>query len=236
MNIEDCLLTKATKCGRNCVSMVPKGIVVHYVGNPGSSALGNRNYFENGSGGLGVSSHYIIGLSGEIIRCIPDCECAAHAGVSYGSQWNEMAKTNNSKYIGIECCHPSSDGKFNDYTIDSLIELVTDLCIRYNLDPEKDVYRHYDVTGKSCPLYYTNKPTEWTALKNKIKNNYNQVKAAKTDQANAPSTWADQAWTWAKSNNLNDGTRPKDPTTREEVANILHKTYQLILKTLTSSK
>ena len=47
-------------------------IAVHYVGNPGSSAKANRDYFENQkNGGRYVSSHFIIGLSGEIIQCIP---------------------------------------------------------------------------------------------------------------------------------------------------------------------
>ena len=50
-------------------------IAVHYVGNPGSTAIANRNYFENQkNGGRYVSSHLIVGLSGEIIQCIPFTE------------------------------------------------------------------------------------------------------------------------------------------------------------------
>ena len=51
-------------------------IVVHWVGNAGSSALGNRNYFESlaKTHKTYASSHYIIGLDGEIIRCIPENE------------------------------------------------------------------------------------------------------------------------------------------------------------------
>ena len=47
-----------------------KGVVIHYTGNPGTTAMQNRNYFE----GLAekkdtkASSHFIIGLSGEIIQ------------------------------------------------------------------------------------------------------------------------------------------------------------------------
>ena len=49
-----------------------KKIAVHYVGNPNTSALANRNYFENcKEGGRYVSSHYIVGLKGEVIQCIP---------------------------------------------------------------------------------------------------------------------------------------------------------------------
>ncbi|MDR1558339.1 MAG: N-acetylmuramoyl-L-alanine amidase [Clostridiales bacterium] len=175
MKIEDRLLTPGVSHGRSGRSMVPKGVVVHYVANPGSSALANRNYFENGSGGAGVSAHYIIGLNGEILRCVPDTERAVHAGKSYGLAWNEMAKTNNSRLIGIECCHPAIDGKFNSHTIDSLVELAADLCKRYKLDPLKDVYRHYDVCGKMCPLYYVNHASDWNVMKNKIKAMYDRI-------------------------------------------------------------
>lgn len=75
-------------------------IAVHYVGNAGSSAVANRNYFQNTS--TSVSSHYIIGLDGEIIRCIPEDEIS----------W--CTNQANSYTISIENCHPSSDGIFNN--------------------------------------------------------------------------------------------------------------------------
>jgi len=235
MTITDALLTMGVNHGRSGKSLVPQGIVVHYVANPGSSAMGNRNYFENG--GTGVSAHFVIGLNGEILRCVPENEVAAHVGASYGAAWNEMVKTNNSKFLGIECCHPAADGKFNDNTIASLTWLAADLCRRFKLDPNKDVYRHYDVCGKMCPIYYVNKPDEWIALKNIFITAYNQMigaqtaaPAAKPAVSNTPSAWAADAWAWVKKYNLNDGTRPLDNTTREEVANILYKFYLLISK------
>ena len=240
MTITNALLTMGASHGRNGRSMVPHGVVVHYVGNPGSSAMGNRNYFENGSAGAGVSAHFIIGLNGEILRCVPETECAAHAGRSYGPTWDTTAKTNNSRFIGIECCHPGPDGKFNDMTANSLVWLAADLCRRFKLDPQKDIYRHYDVCGKMCPIYYVKTPDAWSALKNRIAASYNQmVDPQKTPAAppvpakapDTPSEWAADAWAWVKKYNLNDGTRPQDTTTREEVANILFKFYLLISKT-----
>ena len=44
-------------------------VVIHYVGNPGSSAQGNHDYYTNPDSG--VSSHFVVGLDGEIIQCIP---------------------------------------------------------------------------------------------------------------------------------------------------------------------
>ena len=113
-------------------------IAVHYVGNAGSSAVGNRNYFQTTS--TSVSSHYIIGLDGEIIRCIPEDEVS----------W--CTNQANSYTISIECCHPNADGIFNDKTYKSLVELCADICKRWNLNPlNGGIIRHFDVTGKVCP-------------------------------------------------------------------------------------
>ncbi len=70
-----------------------KGIVIHYVGNAGSSAIGNRNYFNNlaTTRATYASSHYIVGLEGEVIMCVPENEIAYHAGnldVNYSYIWH----------------------------------------------------------------------------------------------------------------------------------------------------
>lgn len=125
-------------------------IAVHYVGNPGSTAIANRNYFENQkNGGRYVSSHLIVGLSGEIIQCIPFTE------------WSYCTNQANGYSISIECCHPDSTGKFTAATEKSLAELCAYLCCKFGLDPLKDIIRHYDVTGKQCPLYWS--PTKYVS-------------------------------------------------------------------------
>lgn len=143
----------------------PEQIVIHYVGNPGSSAQANRNYFNSLATRKSVyaSSQYIVGLKGEIILCIPENEVAYHAAHSY----------TNSHSIGIECCHPNHDGKFNDHTYVSLVKLCADICNRYKLDPKKDIIRHYDVPNgrkKPCPLYYVRNGSSWTKLLEDINN------------------------------------------------------------------
>ena len=120
------------------------GIVVHYVANPGTTAAQNRSYF-NGlaiSGETWASSHFLIGLEGEVLQLIPLDEIAY------------CSNDRNADTISIECCHPEADGKFTDETYGSLVALVSDLCREYGLDPLKDIIRHYDITGKMCPLYY----------------------------------------------------------------------------------
>ena len=128
------------------------GVVIHYVGNPGTTAHANRNYFQSLSSGREntyASSHFIVGLEGEVIQCVPLTE------VSYASN------TRNGDTVSIEVCHPDETGEFSPVTYDRTVELTAWLCRAFELDPETDVIRHYDVTGKECPRYYVEHPEAW---------------------------------------------------------------------------
>ena len=130
------------------------GIVIHYTGNPGTTATQNRDYFE----GLAqkqdtkASSHYIVGLSGEIIQCVPLDEIAY---ASNDRNWDTIA---------IECCINNDAGKFTETTYDSLVHLTAWLVGEYDLKIE-DILRHYDVTGKECPKYFVEYESAWEDFK-----------------------------------------------------------------------
>ena len=122
-------------------------VAVHYVGNPNTSALANRNYFEKCKDTHKyVSSNYIVGLIGEIICCVPDEEIAYCTNQA------------NSYSISIEVCHSKKDGVFADCTYVSLCELCSMLLKKYKLTVD-DLIRHYDVTQKQCPLAWS--PTKY---------------------------------------------------------------------------
>ncbi len=131
-----------------------QGIVVHYTANPGTTAQQNRSYFEGlaESRQTKASSHFIIGLSGEIIQCIPLNE------IAYAS--NER----NADTISIECCIDNDAGKFTTQTYDALVELTAWLIGQYDLEID-DVIRHYDVTGKNCPKYFVEHESAWVDFK-----------------------------------------------------------------------
>lgn len=133
------------------------GIVIHYTANPGTDAIANRNYFENlkDTKKTSASSHFIIGLDGSIVQCIPLDE------VAYASN------KRNVDTISIECCHPDKDGEFTKETYDSLIRLTAWLCGKYNLK-KNDIIRHYDITGKDCPRYYVKHEDLWNQLKDDV--------------------------------------------------------------------
>ena len=127
------------------------GIVIHYTANPGATAIANRNYFENlkDTHTTKASSHFVVGLEGEIVQCIPTAE------IAYASN------DRNSDTISIE------DGSFEQATYDSVIKLTAWLCAKFGLTSE-DVIRHYDVTGKLCPLYYVEHEDAWAQFKKDV--------------------------------------------------------------------
>lgn len=139
-----------------------KKVAVHYIGNPNTTAKNNRDYFENQkNGGRYVSSHYIVGLSGEVIQCIPL------------NEWSYCTNQANGYSISIETCHPKSDGVFNDSTYISLCELCAMLLKKFNLTTN-DLIRHFDITQKQCPLHWSPTKYQSVALANARWNRFKQ--------------------------------------------------------------
>lgn len=130
------------------------GIVIHYTANPGSTAMQNRDYFENlpETQEAQASSHFVVGIEGEVVQCIPT------------SEWSYASNQRNFDTISIECCHPDDSGEFTDETYNSVVQLAGFLCRRFNLTSD-DVIRHYDVTEKLCPLYYVEHEDAWIQMK-----------------------------------------------------------------------
>ena len=130
-----------------------RDIVIHYVGNPGSTAQQNRDYYANPSSD--VSSHFVIGLKGEIIQCIP-----LHEKSSASNHRNKDT-------ISIEVCHPDESGKFTDASYQSLVKLTAWLCEICDMGSD-DIIRHYDITGKQCPLYFVTHEGAWEQFKKDV--------------------------------------------------------------------
>ena len=145
-----------------------RGIVIHYTANPGSSAKANRDYFEGlkDAQTTKASSHFIIGLEGEIIQCIPSTE------ISYASN------DRNKDTLSIECCHPDETGQFNASTYQSMVDLTGWLCQRFGLTSQ-DVIRHYDVTGKLCPKYFVEHEDAWEQFRADVDAKIEEIEALK---------------------------------------------------------
>ena len=167
-NVQLLTINPYSRCG-NALTTVTT-LVIHYVGNAGTSAMDNREYFEDlkDTHITSASSHFIISMDGEIVQCIPLSE------VAYASN------DRNNDTIAIECCHPEADGKFSDATYASLVELSAFLCKSFHINPQ-ELLRHYDVSGKLCPLYYVEHPDEWQELKDRIEARTDELLAEEED-------------------------------------------------------
>ena len=143
-----------------------KAVVMHWVANAGSSAEANRNYFESRKDGeLGYgSAHFVVGMEGEVIECIPTSEAAWHVGSKIYTEYaRTYLTTGNPNYctIGIEMCHPGADGAFTYATLLSACELAGSLCEENHLNPYRDITTHKAVVGwKDCPKHWCENPGE----------------------------------------------------------------------------
>ena len=154
---EDLLpVNEYSRCGDKLQRV--NAVVIHYVGNPNTTARQNRSYFENlaTSGETSASSNLIVGLDGEALLCVPLDE------VAYCSN------DRNCDTVSIEFCHPDAEGKPNQATYDTLVKLTAWLCDLYGLDAREGVIRHYDVTGKQCPMYFVQNAAEWTQFQSDV--------------------------------------------------------------------
>lgn len=156
MTITDCLIPK-NKYNRPGTKSTPKRICVHYTGDCGKNTDRLVAYWKNVAAGVfkdnplaWTSAQYIVGLNGELVRCIPDNEIAYAAA-------NQNADT-----IHIEVCYKQKSGMFEEKSIAALGELVRSLMKKYGI-PASKVVRHYDLTGKHCPAYYIDE-NRWAVL------------------------------------------------------------------------
>lgn len=140
-----------------------KYIVIHYTANNGDTAKGNANYFHNNKN-LQASAHYFVDEK-EIWQAVRDEDTAYHCGANKYKH-NECR---NSNAIGIEMCsRKNADGTyyFKDATVANAIRLVRQLMAKYNI-PASRVIRHYDVTGKMCPMPFVN-ADRWAKFKKQL--------------------------------------------------------------------
>ena len=155
--IQASLLTKNDYSRPGTALKSVKGVVIHFVGEPGIKAMGHRNYFEQLKilKKTAASAHFIVGFDGEIVQCIPVTE------IAYAT------KDRNVDTIAVEYCHDDEGGKPNEKTLASLVKLIAEICKKYNLT-EEDILRHYDVTGVDCPHYFVENDAAWKSFKQSV--------------------------------------------------------------------
>ncbi|MGV3464747.1 MAG: N-acetylmuramoyl-L-alanine amidase, partial [Heyndrickxia sp.] len=84
--------------------------------------------------------------------------------------------------IGVEMC-VEKNGTIHQDTISRSVDVAVQLCKQFNLDPLKDIYRHYDITGKNCPAPWVKNGQEFEDFKKRVNEKLHPpVKAASVEQ------------------------------------------------------
>ncbi|MBC7542659.1 MAG: N-acetylmuramoyl-L-alanine amidase [Candidatus Sericytochromatia bacterium] len=113
-------------------------IVLHHTASP-DDALGIARYFFNPESR--VSSHYIVGRNGSLVRCVPDFKRAWHAGPSIFRGVPDV----NEYSIGIEICNRGDGAEvYPPNQVATVCKLVANLAKQYGI-PLAHVTRHRDV-------------------------------------------------------------------------------------------
>ena len=135
-------------------------IVMHYTANNGDTAKNNCDYYHR-VGGLQASAHYFVDEHGAM-QSVRECDTAWHCGAR--AYWHPECRNANS--IGIEMCsRKRADGSYYilPETVANAAALAREIMQRYGIDTEH-VVRHYDVTGKRCPMPWVDDPAQWAAF------------------------------------------------------------------------
>ena len=144
-------------------------IVMHYTANNGDTARNNCDYYHR-VGGLQASAHYFCDEHGAM-QSVREGDTAWHCGAR--AYWHPECRNGNS--IGIEMCsRKRADGSYYilPETVANAAALAREIMQRYGIDTDH-VLRHYDVTGKRCPMPWVDDPAQWTAFKDMLKQNDN---------------------------------------------------------------
>ena len=135
-------------------------IVMHYTANNGDTARNNCDYYHR-VGGLQASAHYFVDEHGAM-QSVRECDTAWHCGAR--AYWHPECRNGNS--IGIEMCsRKRADGSYYilPETVANAATLAKGIMQRYGIDTDH-VLRHYDVTGKRCPMPWVDDPAQWAAF------------------------------------------------------------------------
>ena len=128
-------------------------IVFHCTANTGSSAsaLGNARYFANGSEGRAASAHYCVDEKNIVYECVPLDTVAWSVGDGRSGKYGNLVNNYNS--VSIEMVsHTDASGAYYipKETQENAARLYQMLLKK--LPGVQYTVRHYDVSGKLCPL------------------------------------------------------------------------------------
>ena len=189
----------------------PKYITIHDTANPakGADALMHARYLKGDDAANRPASWHFTVDDQRVVQHIPLDEVAWHAG-------DGSKGPGNTSSIAIEICENVDCDRAKAEA--NAAELVAYLLKQFGL-PIDAVVQHNRWTGKDCPRIIRHRPGGWEAFLAAVREHLSPP----VPPADEVSAWAREARDWAVSRGITDGTRPKDPVTREEVWAMLYR-------------
>ncbi len=132
-----------------------KFIVAHDTGNPGSTAAGNVNYYENSRNAQSASAHIFVDDK-QIIECIPlltgTPEKAWHVLYNLETDNRMFGFNANDAAAGVEYCYGKQINADEAYA--RYVWVMAYICFRFNLDVKIAIAGHYflDPERKTDPV------------------------------------------------------------------------------------
>ncbi len=158
-----------------------EGLVIHWIGVCQPDARKVRGSFASANAGTQYISDY---NTGDILQVMPEGEVAYHVGSKYytATKTNLLgSKSPNSYLVGVECCIGDREiprdwalpgvhmglGRPSEVQYRALVEFAADFLTRHGLGVDR-LYRHYDITGKLCPVWFCKDGARWVRLKTDV--------------------------------------------------------------------
>lgn len=195
--------------------MQPKGLLFHTTNNwrDGAGDEMHGEYMENVTDRV-VSWHHTVDKD-SATQHIPEDENAWHAGDGTNGYYNR-------NYIGMEiACEAVELGEQIDAaTYRNAVQLAAEICIHHGFGYDQ-LQPHRVVYGKDCPHHTL---MDAVTFKNAVMDRIAEMnKPPQVVPQQEVSEWAVDAREWVMQTGISDGTRPKDPVTREEVWTMLYR-------------
>lgn len=179
----------------------PDSYTIHNTGND-APAINERNNLQNNEG---TTSFHSVVDEKEVIRCINFDTGANHAG-NY---------TGNMTSLSLEICSGALQKHFKQTWKNAVEVVAKDLTsLGWGVDRLR---QHNHWSGKNCP-HYIREHGLWDNFKEDVKERMKEMTEEKKQK-----TDFEEARKWVMENRISDGSRPKDPVTREELWAMLYR-------------
>ncbi len=151
----------------------PTCLVVHWIGPyPMQTWRDVWSWWSEAPSHKRYGSTHAIADQGTLVRAVPEDEVTWHVG---GKNYTEYAKERFAEYptpnyacMGIEMTVEGSDGAIGDDTWSTTVGWLRAQCVRLGLDPRRDIITHQMVTGKRCPLWMADHPSELERMRQDV--------------------------------------------------------------------